>query len=565
MLTITFLWISMTTSSLIIIDGNILSMDEEGSTYEALHIRGNKIKCLGTNKEVLKNKDGNTVVISAGGGTVLPGFIDSHVHLFPGSSYLKKLNLMPLKTFGELKDLISSYIESNPNGTFVFGRGANYQLFSEVELETRKQLDQISTKNPILVQAPDGHTAWANTKALKDADILNGITLPIGNEVVMSSDGLAEGMLKENDAISLVLALAGSDRSRLGLDTGGEPNPPASDEERQSDISVLKSGLTHLAKLGITSIHNMDGNFYTLELLDEIRKSGKLTCRVKVPFHFKSDMRIEQLGRASKMNKIWNDEFLSSGFVKFFMDGVLDSGTAYLIEDYADQPGMKGGALFEEDEFNELVIDCDNRGLQIAVHSIGDGAVQRVLNAYENAQKMNGVRDSRHRVEHIELIQTDDIKRFKDLNVIASMQPVHPPGCDGLPLEPTLSKIGRDRYNQAYAWRSIKEAGGTVTFSTDWPVSNVNPINAISNALNREKWSEDTIDQRLDLIETLKAYTIEGSYAEFKEHSKGMLKEGYLADIVILSERIDQVPTNEISKIKVINTIIDGNIVYSRD
>ena len=247
------------------------------------------------------------------------------------------------------------------------------------------------------------------------------------------------------------------------------------------------------------------------------------------------------------------------------MDGVLDSSTAYLIEDYADQPGVKGEALFEEDEFNELVIDCDNRSLQIAVHSIGDGAVQRVLNAYENAQKVNGVRDSRHRVEHIELIQKVDIKRFKDLNVIASMQPVHPPGCDGLPLEPTISKIGVNRYNEAYAWRSIKDAGVTVTFSTDWPVSNVDPINAISNALNREKWSEDTIDQRLSLIETLRAYTIEGSYAEFKEHSKGILKEGYLADIVILSDRIDLIPTDEVSKIEVIKTIIDGNIVYSRD
>ena len=211
----------MNTSSLIIIDGNILSMDEFGSTFEALHIKGNKINCLGTNKEILKNKDSNTVVISARGGTVLPGFIDSHVHLFPGSSYLNKLNLMPLKTFSELKSLIFYYIENNPSGIFVFGRGANYQLFNETELETRKQLDQISTKNPILVQAPDGHTAWANTKALKDAGILEGITLPVGNEVVMSSDGFAEGMLKENEAIRLVLSLAGSDRSSFGLDTGG--------------------------------------------------------------------------------------------------------------------------------------------------------------------------------------------------------------------------------------------------------------------------------------------------------------------------------------------------------
>jgi len=552
-------------TSIIIIDGNILTMDERNTSFEAIFIKNNKIHSLGSNKEILKNRDNNTKVISASGGTVLPGFIDSHVHLFPGSSYLNKLNLMKLKTFKELNDLISLYIENNQKGCFVFGRGANYQLFSESNIDTRKQLDQISIENPILLQAPDGHTAWANTIALERANILNGIKLPIGNEVVMSKDGLAEGMLKENEAIKLVLALGGSDRSRLGLDTGGEPNPSPSVEEKLSDISTIKSGLSHLAKLGVTSIHNMDGNFYTLELLEEIQNLGELTCRVKVPFHFKNDMGIEKLELASQMNKRWDSNFLSSGFVKFFMDGVLDSSTAYLIEDYADQPGKKGEALFEEEEFNNLVLNCDKRKLQVAVHSIGDGAVKRVLDAYENAQKNNCIRDSRHRVEHIELIQKDDIERFKELGVIASMQPVHPPGCDGLPLEPTISKIGKSRFNEAYAWASIKKAGGTITFSTDWPVSNVDPINAIYNALNRKKWCEDNIDQRLSLIDTLKAYTINGSYAEFKENSKGMLKEGYLADVIILSERIDLIPVSELSRIKVIKTIVDGKIVYSKD
>ena len=555
----------MNVETIIIINGHVQTLDEQSSTAEALFIKNNKIHKVGSESEILKLKEENTKVISANGGTIMPGFIDSHVHLFPGADGLNKLDLMQINTFDELKSSILNQISQNPAGSFIFGRGANYKLFSESDLKSRKQLDQVSTSNPILLQAPDGHTAWANTKALSDANVLNGVSLPVGHEVLMSSDGLAEGMLKENEAIRLVLTLQGSNRARVGLDTGEDPHPPATNQERLNDIEVLKNGLSHLAKLGVTSIHNMDGNFYTLELLEEIRNKGNLTCRVKVPFHFKTEMGIEKLELASKMNERWDDDFLSSGLVKFFMDGVLDSGTAFLIDDYADTPGHKGDALFDEKLFNALSKDVDRRGLQIAVHSIGDAAVRRVLNAYTYARDKNGIRDSRHRVEHIELIQENDIPKFKKLGVIASMQPVHPPGSDGLPLEPTISKIGQRRFDLAYAWRSIKEAGGKVTFSTDWPVSNVNPINAISNALNREVWASGQQDQRLSLLETLKAYTIEGAYAEFKEHKKGKLSAGYLADVIILSDRIDLLDTKNLSTLTVTHTIVDGKIVFSSD
>jgi len=555
----------MKKSSLLIINGHVQTMDDKSTMAEAIFIEGNTIQAVGSNIQMLKLQKEDTQVISANGGTIMPGFIDSHVHLFPGSDGLNKLNLMTLDTFDELHLSISEQIKISPIESFIFGRGANYKLFSTSNLKTREQLDQISTENAILVQAPDGHTAWANTKALSDAGVLDGVTLPLGHEVVMSPDGFAEGMLKENEAIMLVLALQGSNRSRVGLDTGENPVPPATNKERSHDMEILKNGLRHLAQLGVTSIHNMDGNFYTLELLEQIRDEGDLTCRVKVPFHFKKEMPIEKLDLASEMNVRWNDDFLSSGLVKFFIDGVLDSGTAFLINDYADTPNWKGDALFEEDLFNKLSVDVDSRGLQIAVHSIGDAAVHRVLNGYEYARERNGIRDSRHRVEHIELIQKDDIARFKELDVIASMQPVHPPGSDGLPLEPTISKIGHDRFNEAYAWRSIKEAGGKVTFSTDWPVSNVDPINCIFNALNRQVWAEGQLDQRLSLIDTLKAYTIGGAYAEFKEHKKGLIQKNYLADIVVLSGRIDLIDKEKLSTLKVISTIVDGKLVYSSD
>ena len=550
---------------IIIHSGKVLTMDESRPNAEAIHIKRNIIERIGSNQEILSKKQHETKIISAEGKTIMPGFIDSHIHIFPGSDSLGKLNLTNAYTFDEVKDLTQKYINENEDLNFIEGTGVHYSVFKEAEKATRLQLDEIIEDKSLLLIAPDHHTGWANTKALSEASILEGFALPEGNEVVMSADGYAEGMLKENEAIKLVSAQQLPRRSRLGLDTGGEPSPEPDDQERNIDKKILKKGLAHLAKLGITSVHNMDGNFYTLELLDEIQRENSLTCRVKVPFHFKPEMDAKKLDSALEMHRRWNTRFLNSGLVKFFMDGVIGSGTAFLIDDYADTPKWKGEALFSEDRFKKLVTKVDEMGLQIAVHAIGDAAVNRVLNAYDYARKVNGRRDSRHRIEHIELIQKSDIKRLKELDVIASMQPVHPPGSDGLPLEPELSKIGKNRFNEAYAWKSIKTCGSIVIFSTDWPVSNVDPLNCIFNALNRELWTKETMDQRLNLYETLSAYTKLGAYAEFKETKKGMLKEGYFADLIILSDEIDQIKSAQIKELEVELTMVDGKIVYKKN
>ncbi len=549
---------------IIIHSGKVLTMDESKPYAEAIHIKRNRIKRVGSNKEILISKTQDTEIISAKGKTIMPGFIDSHIHIFPGADSLGKLNLTNAYTFDEIKDLTQKYMHDNEDLNFIEGNGVHYSIFKGVEKATRFELDKITKDKSLLLIAPDHHSGWANTKALTEANILQGFALPEGNEVVMSSDGYAEGMLKENEAIKLVSALETPRRSRLGLDTGGEPIPTPNDQARNIDKKTLKNGLAHLAKLGITSVHNMDGNFYTLELLDEIQRENNLTCRVKVPFHFKPEMDEKKLDTALEMHKKWDTPFLSSGLVKFFMDGVIGSSTAFLVNDYADTPEWKGRALFSENRFKKLVAKVDKMGLQIAVHSIGDAAVKRVLNAYNYARKENGNRDSRHRIEHIELIQKSDIKRFKKLGVIASMQPVHPPGSDGLPLEPELSKIGKHRFNQAYAWKSIKNSGSVVIFSTDWPVSNVDPLNCIYNALNRKIWTADTMDQRLNLNETLSAYTKLGAFAEFKENEKGILKEGYFADLVMLSGVIDQIKPSQIKELEVELTMVDGDIVYKK-
>jgi predicted amidohydrolase YtcJ len=202
--------------------------------------------------------------------------------------------------------------------------------------------------------------------------------------------------------------------------------------------------------------------------------------------------------------------------------------------------------------------------LQIAVHAIGDGAVRRVLDGYAAARDANGPRDSRHRIEHIELIDLADVPRLAELGVIASIQPVHAPGAADFPLQPTLDVIGRDRWKDAYLCADLKAAGAHLAFASDWPVADINPLRGIEAALTRPTY-EGARDQRIGLMETLAAYTIGGAYAEHTEDRKGMLREGYLADLVILSDDIEAVPVHEIGQMHVAATICGGRVVWEAE
>jgi predicted amidohydrolase YtcJ len=412
------------------------------------------------------------------------------------------------------------------------------------------------------MSASDHHTMWANTKALEEAGLLHGKPVGPGNEIVMGADGLAEGELRENEAFGPVLNLAGESRVRLGLSTGGEPDPMPKPAERATDRAIMRRGLAWCARHGITSIQNMDGNLYQLELLAEIEAEEGLPCRVQVPFHYKNFMTLDLLDKASMMAKRYDSEWLSSGMVKVFYDGVLDSWTASMIEPYADRPDWVGEPLFSPQQFKELAVEIDRRGLQIAVHSIGDGAVRAVLDGYEAAQKVNGKRDSRHRVEHIEVIAASDVPRFSELGVIASMQPPHPPGAMGFPLEPTVSRIGASRWPLSYAWRTLKEAGAHVVFASDWPVSPIDPILGIQAAVLRKPWAKGDPDQSFSLREALAGYTVEGAYAGFMEHRKGRLKPGFLADLVVLSADIEATAPESLHAVQVAATICGGKVTY---
>ncbi|MER8724143.1 amidohydrolase [Mesorhizobium sp. M0195] len=549
-------------ADLIVTNARVLTMDEGNPTAEAVAIKDGNILAVGDRRTVEALKGPATKVIDAQGGSVVPGFIEAHMHLFGGAAELDNLHLQGVHGFDALSEAIRAYAAARPYAKLLLGAGVDYTILSREEPVTRHHLDRIIPDRPFAMSASDHHTMWANTKALELAGILHGRQLGPGNEIVMGADGLAAGELREGEAFGPILELSGQNRVRLGLATGGEPEPYPSAAEVAADRDLMHRGLEWCARHGITSIQNMDGNFYQLQLLAGLEQEGRLLCRTKIPFHFKNFMTLDMLEKASSMANSYQSEWLSSGMVKMFYDGVLEGWTAVMVDDYADRPGWRGEPLFTPEHFAEVALEADRRGLQIAVHSIGDGAVRAVLDGYEAAQRKNGRRDSRHRVEHIEVTTAADVPRFAELGVIASMQPPHPPGAMDFPLEPTLSRIGRERWPLSYAWRTLKQAGAHVVFASDWPVSRVDPILGIQAAVLRKPWAEGDPDQSFSLIEALAGYTVEGAYAEFMEHRKGRLKPGYLADLVVLSADIEATEPGLLHKVHPVSTICGGKITY---
>ena len=552
-----------TTADIIIRNARVLTMDEAQPRAEALAIAGNTILAVGSDDGIAAYSGPDTRIIDARGATVLPGFNEAHLHIFGGSVELSELSLFKVKGFDTLKRKVTEYAAANPDLALIIAQSADYTILSDEERVTRHHLDSIIADRPFIMFAPDHHTAWANTIALEKAGILHGRDVGVGNEIVMGEDGLANGELRESNAIRPVTALGKTGgREMLGVGTGGEPEN-ITDADRAADRQVLKQGMAYCASLGITSIQNMDGNLYQLELMDDIEKEDGLPVRVRIPFHMKNFMPLSDLEtKAAAWRARFNTDRLRCDFVKMFMDGVTEGETAVFVDDYSHKPGWKGDPLFTQEHFNEVAVAADKLGLPVAVHAIGDGAVRMVLNGYEAAARANGKRDSRNRIEHIEVVHPDDIKRFSELGTVASMQPVHPPGSAGLPTEPYLTYIGEERWPYAFAWRTLVDAGAKIVFATDWPVSPLDPMNCIEAAMTRGVWKEGMSDQRLTLLETLEAYTNTGAYVEFMEDRKGMLKPGYLADVVVLDGDVEAVASDRLAAVRPVTTICDGRITY---
>ncbi|MBW7886200.1 MAG: amidohydrolase [Caldilineaceae bacterium] len=527
----------------LITNATVYTVDETNPWAEAVAVRGNRIVFVGRSADAIELRGPKTEVVDAGGRTLLPGLIDSHFHLLMGSLKLDKLYLGEARSVDAILSQLKSYAEANPQREWIEGAHLLYSAIPKDGRLDRQLLDSVVSDRPVYLTAFDGHTVWVNTEALRRAGLLNGRAVPPGNEIVMdAATGLATGELREPDAFQPVRQLI-----------------PKPDDVRKR--ALLHKGLALCARNGITGVHNMDSHDNSIHLYAGLEDLGEMTLRIYVPYDIKPDTPLEKIAEAVEWKRKFQGSHVRAGSVKVFMDGVLESYTALMVDDYAGVPGNRGGALYTAEHFNAIAAEADRLGLQIFVHACGDGAVQRTLDGYEHAQRVNGMRDSRHRVEHIEVIYPSDISRFAAMGVIASMQPAHcPPHLHAGDIWP--SRAGKARWPYSFAWETLRQAGARLAFGSDWPVVTMSPIIGIWAGLIREPWVEDHPVQRQTLEQLIAGYTRDAAYAEFQEHEKGMLRPGMLADLVLLSEEIFSVPPEEFQRVQPVLTMCDGRVVF---
>jgi predicted amidohydrolase YtcJ len=552
------------TADMIILNGEVITCDDTQSnaSANALAIKDGHILSVGETDDIRAMAGASTKVIDAAGHTVLPGFIDSHVHLFGGSAELDYLDLYGVKGIDQLIDKVREWEKSCPDDNIVFAIQADYNIIASGKQTTRQDLDKVLPDRAFAMFAADHHTIWANTKALEMAGILNGGEVDKGAEIVMGADGKAAGELREPGAYAPVLRLTRyGGRDMIGLVTGRNPEPAANDAERRLDTDAIARGLKHCASHGITGLHNMDGNIYTLELLKELEKRGDLLCRTEVPFHFKSFDALDRFEEAEAMRRDFTGEWVWCNRVKMFVDGVVESSTALMLDKY---PGLEtiGDAVFEENHFKDACVKADAMQFQISVHAIGDRAIRQTLDGYELARQQNGKRDSRHRIEHIEVLHPDDLPRFAELGVVASIQPGHAPWGAYFSEETVTRMLHPHQIPLAYAWQDIRDTGTKVIFSTDWPVIPVDVMPNIKSAVAPRRLSPPWRDQRQSLMDTLESYTAGNAWVEFNEDKKGKLKAGMMADIVVMSYDLKTVNPDELDQARAQTTICGGKITY---
>jgi len=527
-------------SNILITNAKVFTADNDLPVAEAVAIKGNRLLFVGSNTEAESFRGPDTHIIDAQGRTVMPGFIDSHFHLLNGAKELRFAQLEDVRSVEMLREELVNYAEANPGSEWIAGIGLLYGILPDGSSVTRHHLDEIITDRPVFLTAYDGHTSWANTEALRRANILHGRELGTFSQIVMGDDGLATGELREA-AGNLVEELI----------------PEITEEET---LELLAQAVRMGASYGLTSVHNMNGDLDDLHVYQMLEARGKMFLRVYVPFLVYPEMKPDVMSEAVEMRAASSNK-VRGGLVKFFIDGVIESYTGLLLNDYDGKPGWRGTAQFEPEHFTELALEADKQGLQIAVHCTGDGAVRRVLDSYEIIRKQNGSRDSRHRIEHIELVGDADAPRFAELGVIAAMQTAHSP-MKVDQFDPWPARVGPWRYRRSFAWQTLRNAGARLSFGSDWTVASMNPMTGIHAALNRVPWQDGDPDQSQSLADTLLGYTRDAAYAEHMEHEKGILKEGYLADVVMLSADIFQTPKDEVMQVKAVLTICDGEVTH---
>ena len=531
----------------VIVNGKIYTLNPQKPWAEALAIRADLIVAVGSDAEIAKLQSKSTQVIDAKGRLVLPGFTDCHIHFIDGAFSLGRVNLEGAKDATDIQQRLRAYGAAHPGDSWILGRGWNYAMFPSF-LPDKKALDEVFPNRPAFLEGYDGHTYWANSKALELAQVTKDTPNPPNGVIVRDpATGEATGALKE---------------AAQGLVAAVIPKPT-----RGEKLLALRAGMRWANENGLTRVHSAGGDFEEFELYDELLRHGDLTVRLYVAyFQNPPELRPQDIAAIEDARKKYTGHWLAAGAVKFMIDGVVESHTAAMLQPYSDDASFQGKPFWDPGKYNSAIRELDKRGLQIFTHAIGDSGVRTVLDGYENMERLNQTSGRRPRIEHIETIAANDIPRFGRLGVIASMQPLH-----SYPDEDTLRvwarNAGPDRASRAWVWKSIADGGGQLAFGSDWPVVTLNPFEGIQTAVTRQTAeglpkAGFVPTEHLSVADAVRGYTLGAAYAGFREKTEGSLEPGKLADLIILSQNLFEVEPRSINKTKVLTTIVGGRVVF---
>jgi predicted amidohydrolase YtcJ len=536
-------------ADLVIRNAKIVTVDRQNPRSEAVAVKGEFIIAVGANIAMDPYvKAGVTRIIDAGGRLVIPGFNDAHAHFGPLDPDF--IDLRYVTDPNVITARVRQKVAQAKPGELIRGGRWEHEMFVDKKWPTKALLDGVAPGNPVVLSRADGHSVLVNSYVLKASGITKDTPDPAGGEIQKDPvTGEPTGIFKETG-------------SRL-LKYGAVPVQRTAQEQEARQMQGWQAALDMAARLGVTSLQHPGGG--DARVYQRLKDSGKLTLRVDVAGRLTADE--QSLKQYDDLRKKYpaTDNWIRFGYLKGYIDGTLGSGTMMVFEPFLDAPDKTGLPQMPYEELERRILAADKMGFQIGIHAIGPKANRWILDAYEKARQANGKRDSRHRSEHAQILTDQDIPRFAQLGVVASMQPTH---CitDKRFCE---KRIGLERSKGAYAWRRLLNAGARLAFGTDYDVEPLDPLEGLYAAVTRkdragepgEGWFPD---QKLTMEEAIELYTLGSAYAQFMESRKGMIRKGYLGDMVIMKDDLMTIAPDQIMKSRVDYTIVGGKIVYQR-
>ena len=532
-------------AELVLTHGAVYTVDGPRSWAEAVAVSGGRIVFVGTAAAAKPWIGPQTKVVDLAGKMVLPAFHDSHVHPVSGGMEALECDLHGLATADEVLEAVRKYAAAHPDAVWIRGGGWDLTLFPAGN-PSKALLDRIVPDRPVLLDASDGHSAWANSKALALAGVTKATPDPPLGRIERDASGQPSGALREE---------------AVGLVSRHLPRRTAKDYE-----AGLRKGLQIANGFGLTSLEEASASDRELAAYEALDARGELTARVSVSITADTDKVLADVPRIKALREHYRGKRFHADAVKIFADGVLETRTAAVLLPYIGFGDDRGKTNLAPADFQALATALDALGFQIHVHAIGDRAIRDTLDALEAAQKANGVRDARHHIAHLELIDPADIPRFRRLGVIANFQPFWAKG-DQYITELTEPELGPARSRWLYPIATVAASGAVTAFGSDWSVSSMNPLDGIEVAVTHREppkgpgpaWLPQ---EQITLPQAIAGYTIAGAYLDFTEKETGSIEAGKAADLIVLDRNLFEIPPSQIHDARVLWTLLEGKEVF---